>query len=337
MPTQEPKTGAAARPFDYAGYFGQINVLGDLLRDGVERPWLTSMPESPERKQFVVWLGCNVLRTVHLVETLDDVLKHLGVDYVMLGGPSACCGIVHDHNGQVASGRNMFDNTMGKFAAFQPERLLYWCPSCDAHLESLGADIPDLAAARQHMTEFFVEHLDLFQFVPPAEPTKIVLHAHRGTASQDRDAIATRRLLEAIPGLEVVELRALKELGRYCNDIKVPALSPERYATYVEEVAAEARALGASKIVTTYHSCHRTLCGAEDAADALGPLVVENYITVLARALGLPEHTDRFKRFKQIGDPERILVELQPRIEELGVAPERAARFITAQFRGPKA
>ena len=47
--------------FDYADYFAQISVLGDLLRDGSERSWLTTIPADPERKQFVVWLGCNVL------------------------------------------------------------------------------------------------------------------------------------------------------------------------------------------------------------------------------------------------------------------------------------
>ena len=58
--------------FDYADYFAQISVLGDLLRDRPERAWLTTMPRDPEPKQYVVWLGCNVLRTVHIVETLDD-------------------------------------------------------------------------------------------------------------------------------------------------------------------------------------------------------------------------------------------------------------------------
>ncbi|HYY88966.1 MAG TPA: hypothetical protein VFA49_09230, partial [Chloroflexota bacterium] len=71
--------------FNYADYFAQISILGDLLRDRSDRPWLTSMPAEPGRAEHVVWLGCNVLRTVHIVETLDDIMQHIGVDYVMLG------------------------------------------------------------------------------------------------------------------------------------------------------------------------------------------------------------------------------------------------------------
>ena len=114
--------------FNYADYFAQISVLGDLLRDSksTERPWLTSMPAEPQPAQFVVWLGCNVLRTVHIVETLDDILKHIGVDYVMLGGPANCCGVQHARRDEPDTGRRMAWSTFDKFELFQPQKLLFW-------------------------------------------------------------------------------------------------------------------------------------------------------------------------------------------------------------------
>ncbi len=42
------------QPFSYADYFGQISLLGDLLLDGRERPWLTTIPDQPESTQYVV-------------------------------------------------------------------------------------------------------------------------------------------------------------------------------------------------------------------------------------------------------------------------------------------
>jgi len=80
------------------------------------------------------------------------------------------------------------------------------------------------------------------------------------------------------------------------------------------------------------HACHRELVPSELPADTFGPLEVENYLTLLARALGLPQHTDRYKRFAHLGEPKQIMAELGPRIAELGLSPERAERFITAQF-----
>src|SRR5262249_824246 len=119
---------STAAPFSYADYFGQISILGDLLLDGPTPPRLTSIPQQPERPQYVVWLGCNVLRTVHIVETLNDILRHVGLDYVMLGGPANCCGVQHARRGAADTGRKLAWNTFDKFDAFQPERLLFWCP-----------------------------------------------------------------------------------------------------------------------------------------------------------------------------------------------------------------
>lgn len=320
-----------AQPFSYADYFGQISLLGDLLLDGRERPWLTAIPEDPERKQFVVWLGCNVLRTVHIVETLNDILQHIGVDYVMLGGPANCCGVQHARRGEAATGRNLAWNTFDKFDAFQPERLLFWCPSCDHRLNTMGDDLSELAAQRQHVTEFFVEHLDRFTFKPL--PMRVALHAHTGTPQQDQDAAATRTLLEAIPGVEVIDLPPTSELGFHCADPKIAQMPPGQFGEILNNSVADALDRGVETLVTIYHACHRELVPAEADDDVIGGSVrVENYVTLLARALGLPEHPDRFKHFARLGDPEAIMSELAPRIAEMGLAPERAERVVAAQF-----
>jgi Fe-S oxidoreductase len=324
--------------FDYADYFAQISVLGDLLRDRPERVWLTTMPADPEPKQFVVWLGCNVLRTVHIVETLDDILRHIGVEYVMLGGPANCCGVQHARRDDAETGRKLAWRTFEKFDAFQPERLLFWCPSCDQRVEGMGSDVSALVGRRQHVTEFFVEHLDLFDFKPLDRPLRVALHAHTGSPQQDLDARATRRLLEAIPGVEVVDLPAMADLGRHCASPEVTRLPAAQFRARLDASVAEATRRGVESLVTIYHACHRELVPSEIAADAeevFGPLRVENYLTLVARSLGLPEHVDRFKRYAQLGDPKRILAELGPRIAELGLAPERAERVIAAQFGGP--
>jgi Fe-S oxidoreductase len=321
----------SAQPFSYADYFGQISLLGDLLLDGRERPWLTAIPAEPERKQFVVWLGCNVLRTVHIVETLDDILRHIGTDYVMLGGPANCCGVQHARRGEGASGRKLAWNTFEKFDAFQPERLLFWCPSCDHRLNGMGDDLSQLAAHRQHVTEFFVEHLDRFRFNPL--PMRVALHAHTGTPQQDQDAAATRKLLEAIPDLEVVDLPPTAELGFHCADPKIAQLPAGQFGQILSDSVAAAVDQGVETLVTIYHACHRELVPAEADDDVIGGSIrVENYVTILARALGLPEHPDRFKHFASLGDPEAIIAELRPRIAEMGLSPERAERVITAQF-----
>jgi len=132
---------------------------------------------------------------------------------VMLGGPANCCGVQHARRDDAETGRKLAWNTFDKFDAFAPERLLFWCPSCDHRLNGMGDDQSELATQRQHVTEFFVEHLDRFHFKPLPRPMRVALHAHTGTPQQGLDARATRRLLEAIPGIEIVDLPAVSELG----------------------------------------------------------------------------------------------------------------------------
>ena len=325
------------QPFSYADYFGQVSLLGDLLLDGGERPWLTTIPDQPERKQYVVWLGCNVLRTVHIVETLNDILRHLGFDYVMLGGPANCCGVQHARRGDTATGRQLAWNTFDKFAAFAPERVLFWCPSCDHRLAGMGDDLSDLAAQRQHVTQFFVDHLDRFDFKPLPRPMRVALHAHTGTPQQDLDAQATRRLLAAIPGVEVVDAPAVAELGFHCADPKISQLAEGQFGRILAESVAAAEADRIDTLVTIYQACHRELVPADTADDQLGGLQIENYVTLLARALGLPEHPDRFKHFTRLGSPAAILAELEPRITQLGLPHERVERVVAAQFGPPSA
>ena len=66
--------------FDYGKYFGEIKLTHDLLSKKEERTWLLKPPRDGERHDVVLYLGCNVLRTSHLVETVGAVFDRLGLD-----------------------------------------------------------------------------------------------------------------------------------------------------------------------------------------------------------------------------------------------------------------
>ena len=51
-------------------------------------------------------------------------------------------------------------------------------------------------------------------------------------------------------------------------------------------------------LVTLYHTCHRDLC----AFEGRYPLEVKNWTGLLAVAMGLPEHEDRYKCYKLYND-----------------------------------
>ena len=86
--------------YDYKKHFGEITLTQDLTTLPEERTWRLAAPErDAEPHQIVLYLGCNVLRTSHMIRTVTAIFDRLGLDYVAVGGPTYCCGIVHHRNG----------------------------------------------------------------------------------------------------------------------------------------------------------------------------------------------------------------------------------------------
>jgi hypothetical protein len=57
-----------------------------------------------------------------------------------------------------------------------------------------------------------------------------------------------------------------------------------------------------------------------------------NYLTLIARSLGLVEREDVFARFAGSGDVEAMMVELAPRIAAMGLDPDKARAALAAHF-----
>jgi hypothetical protein len=80
--------------YDYRRHFGEITLTQDLTTLPDERTWRLAAPgREPARHQIVLYLGCNVLRTSHMIRTITAIFDRLGLDYVAVGGPTYCCGI----------------------------------------------------------------------------------------------------------------------------------------------------------------------------------------------------------------------------------------------------
>jgi hypothetical protein len=62
-----------------------------------------------------------------------------------------------------------------------------------------------------------------------------------------------------------------------------------------------------------------------------GGMLVEHYLTVFARALGI-EFEDKFKKYRQWQDPDRVLADATPCQMANGVPAERARAVVTQTF-----
>jgi hypothetical protein len=311
--------------FDYGKYFGEIRLLHDLTTRADERRWRLTAPEArPERKPIVLYLGCNVLRTSHMIRTATAVFDRLGLDYVAVGGPTYCCGIVHHQQGDAAAGDGMAKRTLQLFERYQPDEVVMWCPSCIYFYdEVMHAQTPYRV---RHTTEFLLEQVPRLQFTTRVE-TAVAVHAHAQGEARQREARACRDLLAAVPGVRVVPVDSEPRLGRSCAPAIPLALGQDVWDGLVRDEIERARAAGAATLACIYHGCQRMICGFE----AEGRLTIEHYLSVFARALGI-EFEDQFKKYRLWGEPERVLEDATPCMEANGVDPAAARALVTTMF-----
>src|SRR5207248_11762592 len=167
--------GARRVSYDYGAFFGEITLTHDLLSRRQDRRWRLTAPATGERHDIVLYLGCNVLRTSHMIQTITAIFDRLGLDYVAVGGPTYCCGIVHHQQGDTAAAGGMSRRTLDLFRRFEPEEVVMWCPSCIYFYDEVQrAQMPFPV---RHATEFLVERLpelDLSRRLP----ARVALHSH---------------------------------------------------------------------------------------------------------------------------------------------------------------
>jgi Fe-S oxidoreductase len=312
--------------YDYAGFFGEITLLQDLMTPREGRRWRLTPPAAGERHPVVLYLGCNVLRTSHMVRTVTALFDRLDLDYVAVGGPTYCCGIVHHQQGDEAAADGMTRRTIELLARFEPEEVVMWCPSCIWFFDEVQA--AELPFPRRHAAEFLAAHLPALR--PDREVrARVALHHHVQSEARRREGLAGRRLLEAVPGLTFVEIAPTERFGRICTAAVQQAVDPAVWDDLVRDELDRARAAGADTLATIYHGCQRLLCRFEVER----PIAIEHYLSVFARGLGI-EFEDTYKKYVLWQDPARVLADSTPCQAANAVDPDRARALVEKTF-GP--
>lgn len=288
-----------------------FKALGDALRlllgvqlrpEDIQRLLPGAISERQRPAEVVFYFGCNILRTPDIALTVLDVLDRLEVDYEVLGGTGNCCGITFMRAGEAGIAQAQATQTLSNMAAFRPQEVLTWCPSCNVHMQDfvLEPEVPDFPM--RHVTGYLARHLPELQrhFVHPVHK-RVALHEHHGVDGVAEDV---RRLLQAIPGLELLDIPQLADHAHQCTGLRsVPAAKENVHRTVLDEAAAA----GVDVLADIYHSCHRELV----AAESTYPFAIQNFISLVGEAMGLTRE-DLYKRLTLYQDIEQVLAEAAP-------------------------
>jgi heterodisulfide reductase subunit D len=269
----------------------KIMTAMQLLPDEFKRVF---SPDRQRKVDLIFYLGCNALRTPHLLFNSMTLLDALGADYAVVGGPSSCCGVIATKwEGKIETGERVTGNTINRFEGYQPGKVLNWCPTCELHLGETLGDYRRTSYEFDHVTEYLAGHVDELRskFVR-AIPKRAIVHAHVGRSDICSNVDI---LLRAIPGLQILE--TVFESGYTCGGSgcgKAPELAAKEHAHLIQR----ARVVGAEILVTLYHGCHAIFARAERE----GRFEVRNYTDLLVEALGEAPHRDRLKEYALLDD-----------------------------------
>ena len=305
------------------GPFRMIELSRCLQMPRGQEPWFKGRPPRGAKAEVVFYLGCNVLRTPHIVLNAIDMLRRIGADFQTLGGGGNCCGISQFREARWAASDAVASNTHRNFAALSPREVITWCPTCELHFKDFGATYLERPFRVVHVTRFLAEHLEEVrgQILPPVA-ARVALDEHAPLNREDSVAEDVKVFLRAIPGIEIVEVPQHR-YGYQCSALKNRSAATEARETLCRGAASA----GVDYLVTIYHSCHRDLVRSEERY----PFQVVNYTSLLARAMGV-EHDDRYRQYKLMADPDQILEEVLATVGHNGQTEEDLRLAIQWEF-----
>lgn len=277
---------------------------------------------------IIFYTGCNVLKTPHIVLLALDILDALGIRYKVMGGPTHCCGVLQFNAGDPEISGRVALGTIDRFVATGATDVITWCPSCQKQYGDVVLPSYQRAtgASPFDMTMFIVYiagRLDALKpFLVNRVEKRVGLHEHPGIPGVSE---AARAILEAIPGLEFVDLEQPR-MGGQCSDfIRVPEIKRDAHAEALEA----AERAGVTTLAGVYHACHRDMCSHERD----WPFEVVNFLELVGDSMGV-SHPDLFKRLKIMQDVDAIIADSQDMIESHGLKPAEVREIVLADMLG---
>jgi Fe-S oxidoreductase len=164
--------------------------------------------------------------------------------------------------------------------------MVFWCPTCLSMLQDRIRRFYDPPFECLSFGQYVLAHLDKLKFTATI-PRRVAYHEPCKNAYMDIDPDSVRRILQAIPGTEVLEMEHHGKDTLCCGCAAVDS-HPETGVKATLRRLLEAKACGADTLITLCHNCHWILMPAmKTHGEALGlTFGIENFSTYLTKAMG---------------------------------------------------
>ncbi len=217
-----------------------------------------------EKCEVLYFVGCTAAYDPNIRDMAENtarVLVNAGVDFGTLGNDEGCCGSTLLRTGLQESAKKMVEKNIELFERASPSLIVTSCAGC---FKTIKQDYPKMGVVRPkvvHVTQLVNELLDsgrlrLDKRVEGTATFHDPCHLGRHNGLYDEP----RRILEAVPGLRLVEMERNRAEARCCGaggGVKTafPDLAQKVSALRVED----AERSGADMLVTSCPFCYQSL------------------------------------------------------------------------------
>ena len=278
--------------------------------------FVTEPPRGMVAESVILHISCQVHNVPHIPYLAQKIMQRLQIPFTTLGGPENCCGAFHWHFGDKDMEKQVANISLAAFRRVRTRQVLSLCPDCDY---SFGRHTTrNHSFSHVNISEIFIEHLDALKalMVNPVE-RRVIVHHHEQDELRRRDSANIRRLMDAVPGLQILDSPKSLGPGLHCQ-----TLAPMP-ADQTAEMFTEAAALRADYLVVPYHSCYRQHCKMQLQYG----VEVQYYLGIIAQAIGLP-FEERFKELRLLDNVDLAMERLRPRIRKLGHNEEEVRSYV---------
>ncbi len=312
------------------GTFPPFEMMGAALRGegdiwaGKREHRADWLPEDvaaklPERAKVLYFAGCTASYVENdIAESTLRLLQDSGVDVTYMGTKESCCGIPMKMAGRWDIFEEIYEKNVAAARETGATTIVTSCPACALVWKELYAE---LAAKRGEPYEFKVKHYS--EFIAPA--------IKDGTLKLDNDVFAgrtftfhdschagraqgiyepPREMLEAIPGINYVEMEHNREEGICCGSVLTLIGEPSVAPILGERRLDEAVDVGADTVVALCPCCQVQLRASAEKAGM--DLEIDDLARVVATAAGYEIPTSKHETMYQWGVFEKFIDLMQP-------------------------
>ncbi len=173
-----------------------------------------------EKFEYVYWLGCAAsfdARARNIAKSMVTVLEAAGVSYVMLGSKEKCTGDPVRRLGEEGRFQELALQNIEMLKGIGARKIITHCPHC---FNTLKNEYPDIGGEFEVMHHSdFVSRLLMEGRLKPSKPLNLKATLHdacfiaRGNAMVEEP----RKVVRALPGLELVEMKDSRERTFCCG------------------------------------------------------------------------------------------------------------------------